>query len=217
MFNRKYIFESKQTRSKRFIRNIALILLSSTTAYLLLCLYLPIYAEKENEKTNLAFFKKSPDLIAVYTGDSGRLDYTFKKIEKYPSSKVFISGVYAKNNLKILLNKQGTDLSVDDFLNQESHHIELDYLARNTVENSIATLNYLRQLDGHLNILIISSDYHILRISLILETLKSETDDYNFYFESIPKDYSQTRNLKKLFKEVYKLIRTTGFLAFWND
>jgi uncharacterized SAM-binding protein YcdF (DUF218 family) len=178
---------------------------------------LPIYAEKQDALTKLAFFKKSPDVIAVYTGDSGRLDYTFKKIERYPSTKVFISGVYSKNNLKTLLDKQGRGISVEEFIEQESHHVDIEYQARNTFENGIATFNYLRRLDGHKNILVISSDYHILRISLILNRLKSEDDDYNFYYESIPADYSQTRNLKKLFKEVYKLIRTSAFLIFWND
>jgi uncharacterized SAM-binding protein YcdF (DUF218 family) len=180
-------------------------------------MYLPIYAQNQNELTKLAFFKKSPDVIAVYTGDSGRLDYTFKKIEKYPSTKIFISGVYSKNNLKILLDKQGRGISVEEFIKQESHHIDIEYQARNTVENAIATFNFLRPLDGHKSVLIVSSDYHILRISLILNRLKSEDDEYNFYYESIPTDYSQTRNLKKLFKEVYKLVRTSAFLVFWND
>lgn len=217
MFSRKYVFESRQTRTRRILRNLSLLLFLFTLTFSLLCIYLPIYAENSNEVTKLAFFKKSPDVIAVYTGDFGRLDYTFKKIDKYPSTKVFISGVYSKNNLKTLLDKQGRGISVEEFIKQESHHIDIEYQARNTVENAIATFNYLRPLDGHKNVLVISSDYHILRISLILNRLKSETDDYNFYYESIPTDYSQTRNLKKLFKEVYKLIRTTAFLIFWND
>ena len=217
MFDKKYMFESKYTRSRRLVRDSLIVLFTLTIVFFTLCLYLPFYAQEQNEKAKLALFEKAPDLIAVYTGDSGRLDYTFKKIEKYPSAKVFISGVYAKNNLKTLLNRQGTSLSVDEFLEQESHHIEIDYLARNTVENAIATFNYLRELNSHKNVLIISSDYHILRISLILNTLKDEGENYNFVFESIESDYTQTRNLTKLFKEVYKLIRTSAFLLFWND
>ena len=175
------------------------------------------FAKDQNQVASEAFFKKSPDLIAVYTGDSGRLDYTFNKVEKYPSAKVFISGVYAKNSLKTLIAKQGTNLSVEEFIEQESHHVQLDYLARNTVENGISTYNYLRTLDAHKNVLIISSDYHILRIKLILETLRDEGDEYNFYFESIESNYAEVRNLKKLFKEVYKLIKTSTFLLFWNE
>lgn len=216
MFDKKYVFETKYTRSKRRYRNLFLLLLLMCTTYVLISVYIPIFAQKQNERSAQAFYQKSPDVIAVYTGDSGRLDYTFKKADKYPSSKIFISGVYSKNSLMTLLKNQGTNLSVDEFLEQESHHIELDYLARNTVENGLATLNYLRNLDGHKNVLVVSSDYHILRISLILKTLK-ETEDYNFYYESIPHDYTEMRNLRKLFKEVYKLLRTSTFLLFWNE
>jgi uncharacterized SAM-binding protein YcdF (DUF218 family) len=199
------------------MRNISLCVVTFCISFVLLCIYLPIYAKNQNEIASEAFFKKSPDLIAVYTGDSGRLDYTFKKIEKYPSATVFISGVYAKNSLKTLIAKQGTNLSVEEFIEQESHHIQLDYLARNTVENGISTYNYLRTLDAHKNVLIISSDYHILRIKMILETLRDEGDDYIFHFESIESNYAEVRNLKKLFKEVYKLLKTSTFLLFWNE
>ena len=216
MFSRKYTFETKSTRSRRLIRNISFGVVTFCISFVLLCIYLPIYAKNQNEIATQAFYQKSPDLIAVYTGDSGRLDYTFKKIEKYPSAKVFISGVYSKNSLKTLIAKQGKNLSLEEFIEQESHHIELDYLARNTVENGISTYNYLRTLDAHKNVLIISSDYHILRIKLILETLRDENDDYTFHFESIESNYAEVRNLKKLFKEVYKLIKTSTFLLFWN-
>lgn len=216
MFNKKYVFETKYTRSKRRYRNILLFVLVSFVSFILLSIYIPIYAKKQNEITAQAFYQKSPDVIAVYTGDAGRLAYTFQKANSYPSSKIFISGVYSKNNLEILLNKQGANVSVEDFLEQESHHIELEYLARNTVENGIATLNYLRGLKGHKNVLVISSDYHILRISLILKTLNGD-GKYNFFYESIAHDYSEVRNLKVLFKEVYKLLRTTTFLLFWDN
>lgn len=217
MFSKRYVFETRYTRSRRMMINILLAFILFCISFVLICIYIPIFARNQNEIASQAFFQKSPDLIAVYTGDYGRLDYTFKKIEKYPSAKVFISGVYSKNNLKTLLDKQGTNLSVEEFLNQESHHIEIDYLARNTVENGLATFNYLRSLKGHKNVLVISSDYHILRIAMILNTLKYNDENFNFYFESIGSDYTETRNLKKLFKEVYKLLKTSTFLLFWNE
>lgn len=217
MFSKRYVFETRYTRSRRMMINIFLAFIVFCISFVLLCIYIPIFARNQNEIASQAFFQKSPDLIAVYTGDYGRLDYTFKKIEKYPSAKVFISGVYSKNNLKTLLDKQGTNLSVEEFLNQESHHIEIDYLARNTIENGLATFNYLRSLKRHRNVLVISSDYHILRIAMILNTLKYNDEKYSFYFESIESDYSETRNLKKLFKEVYKILKTSTFLLFWNE
>lgn len=185
-------------------------------SFILLTVYLPIYAEKENEKSNQAFFGRSPDVIAVFTGDTGRLDYTFKLAEKYPSAKIFITGVYAKNNLEILLKKQGQDISVDDYLEQESHHIEIDYLARNTIENGLATLNYVRTLPNVEKILIISSDYHIFRISRIMNTISDESTHYKFFYESIPSNFNKTNNLQKLIKEVYKFFKTATFLFFWD-
>lgn len=184
---------------------------------ILLCIYIPIFAEEQNEITSQALYQKSPDVIAVFTGDIGRIDYTLKKAEQYPSAKVFITGVYAKNSLSTLLRKQGKEISIDDYLSQESHHIELDYLARNTVENGLATINYLRKLKSPKSILIISSDYHIFRISRIMNALKDHSADYQFYYESIPSDYKKTGNLKKLVKEVYKFFKASTFLLFWDQ
>jgi hypothetical protein len=177
---------------------------------------MPIYAYNQNEITEQAFFKRSPDVIAVFTGDIGRIDYTLKKAEKHPSAKIFITGVYAKNSLKTLLLSQGKNISVDEYLEQESHHIEIDYLARNTIENGLNTIRYLQTLGEHKNILIISSDYHILRISKIMDTLKDDQSNYHFYYESIPTDYKDLHNIQKLLKEVYKFFKTSTFLMFWD-
>jgi uncharacterized SAM-binding protein YcdF (DUF218 family) len=216
LFTKKYVFETRKTRTKRILQSIGIISALVCVSFTLLCIYIPIYAEKQNEATTQAFFQRSPDVIAVFTGDTGRIDYTLKKAEKHPSAKIFITGVYAKNNLQILLKKQGKDISIDDYLEQESHHIELDYLARNTIENGLATLHYIRKLSTVKNVLIISSDYHIFRISRIMNALSDENSDFQFHFESIPSDYRQTNNLQKLFKEVYKFFKTSTFLFFWD-
>lgn len=216
MFAKKYIFETKTTRTKRVIRSIFILGLLSITSFVLLCAYIPIYAEKQNELSAEVFFERSPDVIAVFTGDTGRIDYTFKKAEKYPSAKIFITGVYAKNNLEILLKKQGQNISIEDYLEQESHHIELDYLARNTVENGLATIKYIKKLPNVKNVLIISSDYHIFRISRIMNALKGEDIETQFYFESIPTNYQVVSNLQKLMKEVYKFFKASTFLLFWD-
>ncbi len=216
MFSKKYIFETKTTRSKRIIRTIIIFLSLSFISFVLLCVYIPTYAEKQNEITSQAFFQRSPDLIVTFTGDSGRIDYTLKKAQEYPSAKVFITGVYAKNSLEILLKKQGKNISIEEYLEQESHHIELDYLARNTIENGLATLHYLNKLPNAKNVLIISSDYHIFRISRIMNALKDQQDEVKFYYESIPSNYYIMRNIQKLIKEVYKFFKTSTFLLFWD-
>lgn len=184
-------------------------------AFILMCVYIPIYAHNQNEETELAFFQRSPDVIAVFTGDSGRIDYTLKKAEDYPSAKVFITGVYAKNSLKTLLQKQGKEISVDEYLEQESHHIELDYLARNTIENCLNTLRYLNGLKQNKTLLIISNDYHMFRISKIMNAL-NDNPDVKVYYESISTDFSEKQNIMKLMKEVYKLIKSSTFLMFWD-
>lgn len=216
MFSKKYVFETRYTRSKRFARNVFLGALAVCLSSLLLTVYLPIYAKKRNAESAKAFFQKAPDVIAVFTGDAGRIDHALKLAEKHPSAKVFITGVYVKNNLKTLLEKQGTGLSVEEYLEQESHHIEIDYLARNTVENGLATLHFAQRLPAADDILIISSDYHIFRINVIMETLRSEGQDIDFHYDAIQSDYSQWRNIKILLKEVYKLLKTSTFLLFWD-
>lgn len=180
-----------------------------------MCVYITIFATRQNNITKEALFLKAPDVIAVFTGDAGRIDYAFKLAEQYPSAKVFISGVHAKNSLKTLLLQQGKGISVEDFLEQESHHIELDYLARNTVENGLSTIHYLRSNPEYRSVLIISSDYHILRISLIMASL-NDIPEAKFYYESIPSDYSEYNNITKVMKEVYKLVKTVTFLMLWE-
>ena len=216
MFTKKYVFETRYTRSKRLLRNVFLALVGFVIACMLLTIYLPMFAKKQNTLSAKAFFQKSPDVIAVFTGDAGRIDHALKLAEKHPSAKLFITGVYVKNNLKTLLQKQGTGLSVEEYLEQESHHIEIDYLARNTVENGLATLHYAQRLPAVNDILIISSDYHIFRINLIMETLRSKGQDIDFHYDAIPSDYTEWRNIKVLLKEVYKLLKTSTFLLFWD-
>ena len=216
MFEKKYVFETRATKNKRLLLKLLGVCVFLAFFYLIILIYIPIFAHTQREKAEEAFYKKTPDVIAVFTGDGGRIGHGLKLAEKYPSAKLFITGVYAKNSLKTLLEKQSINLSVDEYLEQESHHIDLEYLARNTVENGLATLNYLHTLNNHENILFITSDYHVLRSYLIMNTLKRDGDHYSFYFEGRKTDYSQWRNIKILFKESYKLFTTSTFLLFWD-
>lgn len=216
MFSKKYVFETRQTRTRRVFRNVFLVFLFFLVSASLLTVYLPIYAQKQREVAQKTFYQKAPDLIAVFTGDSGRIDYALKLAEKYPSAKLFITGVYVKNNLKTLLLKQGKGISVEDYIEQQSHHIEIDYLARNTIENGITTLHFAQKTPGVNDILIISNDYHILRIKLIMQMLQGTSQKMSFRFDGIETDYTSWRNVKILFKEVYKLFKTCAFLFFWD-
>lgn len=216
MFSKKYVFETKATRTKRFIINLTLIFTALLACLFMTCLFLPFYAYDQNDLSSKVFYQKDPDLISVYTGDNGRIDFTFHESNKYPSSKILISGVYAKNSLSTLLKTQDSKISTEDYINKESHRIELDYLARNTIENVLSTIRYLEKTKTNQSVLIVSSDYHILRIRLIVESLKRENSSFEFYYHGIKSDYTKVRNIKLLFKEVYKLAKTFIFILFWN-
>lgn len=211
MFSRKYVFEVKKTRYLRYFKNVLTYSCLFLIIYSLFCGIFIIVSDNENTMADQTFFKKSPDLIAVFTGDLGRIPFALKKAYEYKESKLFITGVYSKNSIKTILENYHSEYKID------AAKLEIDYLARNTVENVISTLRYLRTENSAKRILIISHDYHIMRIKLIMENLKGSHEPYDFYYLGLKTDYSNWRNLKILYTEVYKLIRTFGFLLFWNS
>lgn len=215
MFSKKYVFETNSTKHQRLLAKIILLAVALVISCILLCIYIPIYAQAENDKSKQTFYQKAPDLIAVFTGDSGRIAYALEKAKEYPSSKIFISGVHIKNSLKTIIQKQSKGMSVKDFLDMQGHQVELDYLARNTVENALSTRKYLQANPEMKNVLIISSDYHLLRIQLIINTIISDPK-IHFSYTGITNDYKKMRSLKLLLKEVYKLVKNSIFLLFYD-
>ncbi len=206
----KYVFESKATKMYRHFQGVLLILLSIFLTYSFVCSILLLDARNETKNAKTSFVNSPPDLIVVFTGDSGRIEYAVKKAQEFKQPNVFISGVYEKNSVKTLMNPINPQAA-------ESEHIEIDYTARNTVENVISTLKYLRNNRGLEKILIISSDYHIMRIKQILNTLVREDDKFTFYFSAVPSNYLHFRNIKLLYIETFKLVRTKLFLMFWDQ
>ncbi len=211
MFSRKYVFESKKTRSLRYLKNVLSIFSIVFLFYSLFCFIFIIVSDKENVLAKDSFFHSSPDLIVVFTGDLGRIPFALKKAQLHKDTQLFITGVYSKNSINSIIANYDKDFPID------KDKMKVDYLARNTVENVISTLRFLRSQDEFKRILIISHDYHIMRIKLIMENLKSETEPYQFFYSGVKTDYTHFRNLKILYKEVYKLIRTYGFLLLWNS
>ena len=167
-----------------------------------------VVSERESQSSSAAFFKKPPDLVVIFTGDRGRIKFGLDLAKKLNQNQVFITGVYSKNSVQSLLNHNETNL--------DTSYIEIDYLARNTVENALSTLRYLRKQKSHKKIIIVSHDYHIMRIKLIMSQIQSKDDHYEFYFQGLQTDYYKWRNIKILYKEVFKLIRTYGFLLLWD-
>ena len=170
------------------------------------CFLLILFAGNEKKIAENSFYKRPPDLIAVFTGDVGRIPYAIKTAEEYAQSNIFISGVHSNNNVETLLTPFRTSEVLDLNL------LEIDYSARNTIENVLSTLKHL-EMSRHLDrILIISHDYHIMRIKLVMNEMKGFQNNKDFFYIGIKTDYSKWRNIKIISKELYKLIRTMGIL-----
>ncbi len=204
MLNRKYIFETKSTRIRRVVLSSLLLLVATMAILTTFVVYLPISARIEKEKTSGAFFQKSPDAIVVFTGDKGRINYALDIVKKNPSSKLLISGVYASNSIETLIQNQSTHFPQEELLGTQ---VDIDYESKNTFQNVKETVSFIKSNPNINNVLIISSDYHILRIKFILgHFLPGKTPQ--FYFDSVSLDYSKWNNVRKLLKEAVKLIRT---------
>ena len=192
----------------RHLQGMLIILASFFLFYSFVCSILLLDARNETKNSKTTFVQTPPDLIVAFTGGPGRIEYAIKKAQEFKQPNVFITGVHEKNSVKKIINTMDS---------QETEHIELDYTARNTVENVINTLKYLRNNRGLNKILIISSDYHIMRIKQIINTLIKEDDNFSFYFSAVPSNYLSFRNIKILYIETFKLVRTKIFLMFWNQ
>lgn len=208
MFSSKYVFETQQTRYIRYFKNFIFIGILFFIFYSFSCMLFIVVSEKESQNSTSAFYKKPPDVIVIFTGDRGRIKYGLELAKKLNQQQVFITGVYSKNSAQSLLDLNKAQL--------DSSFVEIDYLARNTVENALSTLRYLRKNKEFKKVIIVSHDYHIMRIKLIMSQVMSNDDQVEFYFQGLQTDYYKWRNIKILYKEVFKLIRTYGFLLLWD-
>lgn len=215
MLGKKYTFESKSTRIRRLALSGSLVMGTVLALFVTFIVYIPIYAKMQKGRASGAFFQKSPDAIAVFTGDKGRIAYAMELLKKNPTSKLFISGVYATNSLQTLLNKQSKPGSNEE-LSAPSMQIDLDYESKNTFENVRETVSYLKQNPEIKKVLIISSDYHIMRVKLIISHFISGSKS-EFYFDSIPNSYTTWKDTRKLLKEAVKIIRTFVLLKIFRE
>ncbi len=215
MFGKKYVFESKSTRLRRLAIGgvfATFIMISLTVTFIV---YIPIYAKMKKGKTAGAFFQKSPDAIAVFTGDKGRISYAMELLKNNPTSKLFISGVYATNSFQTLLNKQATPATGME-LSSSSMQVELDYKSKNTFENVRETIQFLKSNPELAKVLIISSDYHIMRINLIISHFMHGSKP-EFYFDSVSNSYDSWKEVKKLLLEALKIARTFVQLKIFRE
>lgn len=215
MFGRKYVFESKSTRVRRLLVGGAFVSALSLALLITFIVYIPIYAKMQKGRAAGAFFQKSPDAIAVFTGDKGRISYAMELLKKNPTSKLFISGVYAANSFQTILNKQGS-ASTNAELSAAGMQVDLDYESKNTFENVRETVEYLKSNPDLNKVLIISSDYHIMRVKLIISHFMSGSKQ-EFYFDSVPNSYTTWKDTRKLLKEALKLGRTFILLKVFRE
>lgn len=205
MLGKKYTFESKSTRMRRLAISGAFLFIISVALIVSFIAYIPIYAKMQKGRAAGAFFQKSPDAIAVFTGDKGRIAYAMELLKKNPTAKLFISGVHAANSFQTILNKQTNGEAAE--LNSPSMQVDLDYESTNTFENVRETVEFLKANPELQKVLIISSDYHIMRINLIISHYMSGSKS-RFYFDSVTNEYGSWPETKKLLKEALKIART---------
>ncbi|MBF0362240.1 MAG: YdcF family protein [Oligoflexia bacterium] len=215
LFEKKYTFESKKTKTRRYVANILFFILTFIGVYGLFCLLIIYISHYENKRSQEAFYKKSPDLLAIFTGDAGRIQLGLQKALEYNGPQIFITGVESSNSVKTIMQFQKKDLSQKMYI--DSDLIEIDYLARNTVENVISVLRYLRDNPEYQRVLIVSSDYHLMRIKIILNSIKGPNDDFDFYYMGVENPFFNWHSIKILIKEVYKTINSYGFLLLWDS
>ena len=206
MLGKKYIFETKSTRLHRLAISGVMISFVSLAFISTFVVYIPMYAKHQKSKASGAFFQKSPDAIAVFTGDKGRINYALELLKKNPTSKLFISGVYAANSFETLLNKQVDPLTGHEF-SKSGFQVDLDYESKNTFENVKGTVNFLKSNPELTNVLIISSDYHIMRVNLIISHFLTDSKT-QFFYDSVPNSYTSWRETRKLLKEALKIAPT---------
>lgn len=214
MLSKKYIFETKSTFIRRKFLAFMLTVIVLLGLYIGACLTIITIASSENDKAAATFYQRTPDLIVIYTGDSGRIPFGLRKALEYQLPHVLITGVHNPNSVRSILQRQDKNLLKK--IDLDSYIIEIDYTARNTIENVLSTLNYLRKKGGIKSILIISSDYHILRIKMILRMLTAPTDRYQFFFMNPPTDYRSWRNIRLILTEVFKSFKAFLFLVLWD-
>lgn len=211
LFRSKYMFESQSTRARRALFNMAAFLIFIGSAYVIVCLALVTVARQATRQADLAFFQKQPDLIVVFTGDQGRIPYAIQKARAFRQSQIFISGVYKTNSVDSLVAPLADEVNDIDI-----NMLEIDYQARNTVENVMFTYKHLRHNFALRKVLIISHDYHLARIIKIVESLRRDDDKTEFYYSGVETDFTKWRNLKILATEAFKFTRTWLFLMLWD-
>jgi uncharacterized SAM-binding protein YcdF (DUF218 family) len=202
----------------KWIRKFLLICISSIFLLILMtCISIYFFGRWKNAQSSSLLYDDAPDLIAVYTGDRGRIEFGVSYALTHPSSKFLISGVYSKNTLNDLINQNLKRLPKETNIDLLSQVIELDYQARNTLENVLMTLQFSRQ-EMHLKkIYVISSNYHLMRIWMLFNLLTGENDHIRLYMYGVESQTSVMSTVKLYLLEATKILKIIALSLLGNS
>jgi uncharacterized SAM-binding protein YcdF (DUF218 family) len=207
IFSRKYTFESRKTRARRFLLNAGVVLFGVGLVYGTFVATILVVARGERERWAGGLFQKNPDALVVFTGDAGRLARAIELHKKWPEAQLLISGVHGANSLRTLVAGQA---DAEAILHAPTH-VELDYEALDTMGNVRETLEHLGPKAQ--NLLVVTSDYHVMRVRMIFDTLPTPHRPSVFY-EGLATRYDSWKQVKKLLLESAKIVRVWVLLKF---
>jgi uncharacterized SAM-binding protein YcdF (DUF218 family) len=215
--NFRFKIYEEEARFFRWIKKTFLgLLIFLTLMFLSLMITIPYYSQRLVEDTKSLLYDEAPDVIVVFTGDQGRVEHALKLASKYPTAKLYISGVFSKNSLITLVQQNKIKLPESRGIDWLSQNIEIDYAAQNTIGNVLMTLNYIRQNYLNGKVLVISSNYHFTRINLLFSFFTEKNEKFSFIYEPVKKPDSWTNKLKKTFFESLKFLNTLFVLLLWD-
>ncbi len=201
IFSRKYTFESRATRARRFLLNAGVVLGGVALLYGTFLVTILVVARGERQRWAEGLFQKAPDAIVAFTGDQGRIKRALELSKRWPEAQILIYGGHGANSLRTLVAGQ---MDAEELLASPTP-VELDYEALDTIGNVRETLEHLGPKAR--NLLVVTSDYHVLRVRMIFAA-DTTANKPNIYYESIPGSWDSWRQVKKLLLESVKIART---------
>ncbi len=210
IFSRRYVFETRRTRTRRFLLNAGVVMIALVLLYGTFLVYMVVSARSERTRWAEGLYQKAPDAIVVFTGDRGRLARAVELSKRWPEAQLLISGVYGGNSLKTLV--QGREDA--QALLESPTPVDLDYEAMDTLGNVRETLEHVeRQLHTANRLLIVTSDYHVLRVRMIFAALLQQRP-LKVYFESVATPGWRWAEVRKYALESTKIVRAWFLLKF---
>src|SRR3989339_101663 len=96
-----YRFDYKKNISySKLISRLFAFSLTFFLIYSFFCYFFILSSNKENTNSSEFFFNRPPDVIVVFTGDTGRIPYAIEQAKKFKQSNILITGVYSKNTVE---------------------------------------------------------------------------------------------------------------------